>query len=364
MRPVVRAAFAALVVAAACSNPSTASHASPSPTSAADYGPPPPGVALVYVRDASHPSWLIGFDWSGRPRATLKLARGFDPQSSVRQAPDGSAFAYAPSGKGGFEQFLDRLGNTIPNQDPTSRYQDQMWADDSRQLCALGGGVEWDIGLRAPAMPPTSLHPVALNSTNLTSGIIAITLAACSPATDRAVLQYSYFGRPAELWVVRISDGKILEHAAYAAGQVANIVASPDASLVAVNSAASTGQVAPAAASTRILRTSDMSVVASLDPSYGVVAFNSDDSLALAYTTPWASGVATHLALVDVRSGSVAWHYAGGKELGGLFVQPGGRDFAVMLESLSDQGPGASVDLRLVHADGTSTAVPGAFVHP
>ena len=48
--------------------------ATPKPSSPiGEYGPPPPGVNLLYARDPEHPTWLISYDWSGNPQGTIKL---------------------------------------------------------------------------------------------------------------------------------------------------------------------------------------------------------------------------------------------------------------------------------------------------
>jgi len=84
--------------------------ATPGASLMADYGPPPAGVPLLYVKDPTHPTWLIGFDWSGQPRGTLKL----DPAiGSVGMAPDGQAFAVGFGSKGGTGEILDRLGQPL-----------------------------------------------------------------------------------------------------------------------------------------------------------------------------------------------------------------------------------------------------------
>src|SRR3982074_2672710 len=67
--------------------------AQPPPSGERDYGPPPQGVALIYVIDPRNYAWLQAYDWQGNPRGTVKLAPPFDAQSrSIRMAPDGSAF--------------------------------------------------------------------------------------------------------------------------------------------------------------------------------------------------------------------------------------------------------------------------------
>lgn len=351
-----------LGLAGACSSPSTVASVSPKPTLVADHGPPPAGVNLVYVQDPNHSGWLIGFDWTGRPRGTVKLAQPIDPLGSMTQAPDGSAFAYAPGAKGGYQLFLDRLGSPIPVPGaPAVRFEDQMWADDSRHVCTLDSGLQWNIGLIVPGAASFPRHAVAIDPSIVRSGIIAVTFVACSARNDEAVLQYSSFGRPTEFWVVRISDGKILAQRSYPAEQLVNVVASEDGALVATNSGASTGQTAPAAASTIIGRASDLSVVATLEPSVGVLGFNSDDSLALVATTPWASGVATHLALIDVHTGTAIWGYNGGEEFSTFIAQPDGRDLALLLQTPNDSSLHPSVGVVIVRANGTASQIPGRY---
>ena len=93
--------------------PGTNPKASPLASPLADYGPPPAGVPLLYVHDPNNVSWLIGYDWSGNPRGTVKL----DPSApfAVQMAPDGSAFEAGGTYKGGTFQFFDRLGRPIPH---------------------------------------------------------------------------------------------------------------------------------------------------------------------------------------------------------------------------------------------------------
>ena len=326
-----------------------------------DYGPPPAGVPLIYLAYPDHPGWLIGFDWTGKPRGTVKLAMQPDPLAGFSQAPDGSAFAYGFNVKAGTLKFLDRLGQPVGGTSQTPP-QSVMWADDGRHICTLGGpGVEWHLGLLLPGESAPTTHVVAMDSNNLRSGLIAVSFAGCSARNDQAVIQYSYMQRPSEYWVFRISDGKLLAHRTFPADQLVNFVASPDGALIAENSAKSTGQIAPAAPSTIIRRVSDMAVVATLDPTIGVLGFNGDHSMALVATTPWAPGLATHLAVIDVHSGAQTWRSDGSEEMTALLAQPGGKDFAIELQSPNDTARQVSVDLVIVHGDGTSTRIPGRY---
>ena len=138
---------------------------------------------------------------------------------------------------------------------------------------------------------------------------------------------------------------------------LANVVGSGDAGMVAENSPQSVGQISPAALWTIVRRVSDKSVVARLDPSQGVLAFNSDNSLVLVTTTPWVGGLPTHLAVIDLQSGKAIWTYEGPDMFGSSVAQPGGRGFALVLRA-----PGATDlagDVVIVHGDGSSLAFPG-----
>ncbi len=102
--------------------------------SVADYGPPPPGVQLLYVHDPEHASWLIGYDWSGNPRATVKL----DPsKTTVQMAPDGKSFAVGYGAKGGTGEILDRLGQPVEGSGAISSYSQPRWADDNVHICGV-----------------------------------------------------------------------------------------------------------------------------------------------------------------------------------------------------------------------------------
>lgn len=345
------------------SNRGTVSPPKPASSPVGDYGTPPAGEPLFYVRDPNHPTWYIGFDWNGVPRGTIKLSETAEPNAYLRQTPDGSMFVLTPAAKGGDGHYLDRLGRPVAG---ASIYLPlQMWADDNRHYCTLDGfNGQWTLGLRTPGSVTATAHAVAIDSPNLRSGIIAIGFGSCSTVHDRAVLVYSYFPRPPEVWVVRISDGKVLSDHTYDT-TYSDVTASSDGALVAVNSAKSTGYLAgPTAPSTRVIRASNGSLVASLDPSFGVLGFSADDSLALVATSPYASGVATHLAAVDLTTGKVIWRYDGDEYLSGFFIEPIGAAFAVMLQPVSDSDPHPTVSLTIVYRDGRSSGPPGTFLHP
>jgi hypothetical protein len=333
---------------------------------ALDYGPPPAGVPLVYVLDSQHEGWLIGFDWTGKPRGTVKMAQPLDT-SRIGQAPDGSVFGISPNGKGGYTEFMDTLGNRLP-MDPTASdwpvSVPLIWADDGKHMCGIWYSQRgWTLITRIPTGGATSV-PVAIDPDGAISrtGIIGISAVACSLRNDRAVITRGDYGVEAHVWVVRISDGKILSHQTYAANQLMNVTVSSDGTLIVENSAKAAGQIAPAAASTIIRRAADMSVVLTLDSAMGVLGFSSDNSVALVTTSPWAAQVPTHLALIEVQTGKVLWRYEGSMELAAFLAQPNGRKLAVMLKGTAERGMHPSVNVILLNNDGSSAAIPGWYV--
>jgi len=334
-----------------------------------DYGPPPAGWPLFYVGDPKHPGWYIGFDWNGAPRGTIKLAQPVDDTTFLFQAPDGSGFGLPPAGgKGGYDgtQFLDRLGRPLAQTSSSIHFHDLMWAGDSSRLCTLDFDTRaWRVGLMTPGSAPASLHTVAIDDFVSQSGVIAIRFAACSPGNDRAVLTYSVFQYPTIVWVVRLSDGKILLREEHDRNQLADIVASRDGLLIAENSNRLTGYIGgPSAAKTIIRRTSDGSVVTSLEPTIGVRGFSADDSLMLVTTSPWASGVKTNMAAIEVATGKVVWHTEAADEFSGFFTEPLGAGFAIMFKSIYDQAPHPTVYIVMVFTGGASHGPPGTFLHP
>jgi hypothetical protein len=320
---------------------------SPSPV-AVDYGPPPPGVPLVYVQDPHRTGWLIGFDWTGKPRGTVKVSEPLGQYDKLSQAPDGSAFGIEANAKGGLHVYLDRLGNLSPKPSSVINYQFEMWADDSRHVCTLDGlGGHWHLGLTVPGGAQNPANVVAIDPTLARSGIIAFSFAACSARNDRAVITYSYTGRPTAYWVVRISDGAILQQRTYPADHVANVTASMDGSLIAENSGA-----------TVIRRASDLSVTTRLDPTVGVLAFSGDNSSVLVSTAPLGAGLPPNQEVLDLQTGRVLWRGEGTSALAAFALQPAGNAFAV---ALTDGNLPATI--LIIYGDGSRPAkFPGLFI--
>lgn len=327
--------------------------ATPSP--AGDYGPPPAGVPLFYVRDPNHSRWYVGFDWSGAPRGTLKLAQPLDQMNTLLQAPDGSAFQVTIGAKGGGETLLDRLGNAISGTGGT-------WADDNIHTCSLFFDQQkftWTVETGGIGQ---GVRPIALIATDSGVGQTGISLAACSFKNDRAIAVRTSVSWVSEVWVIRISDGQVLSHHTYQDGKVATIVASSDAAYIAENTWDTTHMgAAQTPGVTIVRRVSDWTQVATEGQS-AVRAFSGDDSLVL--TTPNLLAEIPGISVVQVATGKVIWQYAGNSGMAGFFTQPTGPAFAIMLQQLTDQTQHPQVTVVMVFLDGNSVGLPGPLVRP
>jgi hypothetical protein len=324
------------------------------PTPVADYGPPPAGVQLLYVHDPNHATWLIGYDWYGQPRATLKL----DQPAAIKMAPDGQSFALGLNAKGGTGELRDRLGQPIPGSGALPSVALPSWADDSRHLCGMSFDTHALTYTLVTVLPGEAVKSVFVTPRVQTDQEI-FTLASCSFNNDRAVIVRTTTSSLTDVWVVKISDGKVVSRSTYDGSLLSNVVGSADAVLVAENSGLSVGRLGATAPKTTIRRVADRSVVTTLDPSIGVLAFSSDDSLALVTTTPWVGGQPTQLAVIELQSGRTIWRYNGPDMIGSYIPQPAGRDFALVLRNPVAQDPLAGV--MVVHSDGTSVQLPRRY---
>jgi hypothetical protein len=319
--------------------PAVTPRATPNASPLADYGPPPAGIPLIYVHDPTQPTWLVGYDWSGKPRGTVKLGQAIDAGQYVGMAPDGQEFLVSPTAKGGSGVFLDRLGAPIPALGGTGGYFGGVWADDNRHYCTVTVDQRtfaWTFVTQGAGEAP---KPVAVIARDTGLGETGIGVAACSYKNDQAVLVRTVVAWPSEMWVMQISTGKVLSHATIA-GQPANLVASIDTLLTAENSNMSVSGLQQGFPSTVIHRVSDGSVVVTLDAIMGVLAFSRDNSLVLVTTAPSSQGQPAHIAVVDVKSMQIIWRYDGPEGLGTFLAEQGGNLDAAF-------GPGFAIALTL-----------------
>jgi hypothetical protein len=329
----------------------------PKASPVADYGPPPAGVPLLYVHDPNHPSWLIGYDWSGIARGTVKLDQA---QPGVRMAPDGQTFGVLGA-KGGIGQFLDRLGRPITGPNAPLDFSGGMWADDNLHLCSVQLNQQTFEWILDTQLPGEAVKRVAVIARDAGVGQSGVTVIACSFKSNVAIALRTTIAWPAELWVIRLTDGSVLAHRTYPFQELATVVASADGEYLAENSATQN--------QTQIRRVSDWTLVKTHDTGQAV-AFSSDDSLVLLGTTP------VHLQLMDWKSGQVTWQYADSEVLFSWVAQPDGRGFALAFGTptqLVPTGCGSAPqtpcrqiedplrDVVILHADGSETDIPGRY---
>ena len=339
-----------------------------------DYGPPPAGVPLMYLIDPRNDTWLQAYDWQGQPRGTIKFGKPVNVgYMNVFPAPDGSRFRYQPEYGGGVE-YLDRLGRPIaPGLLPYAPLDYAgLWADDNRHLCVMRFATpsgEWGL---YTTLPGESDHLVGVIPPPASIGDPAPFLGSCSFRNDRAIVIRTTFRTeqlapdpPSELWVFRISDGKLLSDYKYSnPSQVEEVIASSDGLLIAEVSSRSTASPKAGAPSTIIRRVSDRSVVATLDPSVKVLAFSGDDSrvlvaIGMGYRTAQAHEQPVSLSVINLRSGRVTWHEQ--DSMMTVSVQPDGPDFAIS----SPVGPSPANSplgaFEIIHGDGSVTRIPGSY---
>jgi hypothetical protein len=321
-----------------------------------DYGPPPPGVPLLYEWDLSRPGALLGFDWSGRPRATLQLGAGLTwPTAGIQMSPDGQFFhlySYGPA-----QPILDRLGH--PTADALIF---GIWADDNRHVCALSPGQLLIQGPNAPTRQVTARLA-------LKSATASIKLAACSIKNDRAIAVGYSGALVSDLWSIRLSDGHVMSQRTYASSYLASIVASRDATLVAENIPFATHVPRlTAPTSTVVRRVSDWQVLFTLPGSSVARGFSDDDSRVLA-VWPLTAGGQILTEIIDRTSGLVVWHSQSNQELRSFETNSGTGDFALAMgEQIIVACPPTAatpcslfddVGVVLVRSDGSTIQIPG-----
>jgi hypothetical protein len=338
-------------------NPQATPQATPA---GGDYGPPPAGVPLLYVHDPDHVKWLIAFDWTGHPRGTVKPDQALPANQAMalQQAPDGQTFLSAPAAKGGSPQFFDRLGREIPTP-AGERFTGGIWADDYRHWCSVGFDQNTYVWTLVTQLSGEAARHVAVVAQDSGVGQTGISMAACSFANDQAILVRTSVSWPSELWVIKLSTGKVLSHHTYAVEMLAQVTASRDSLYIAESSSKSDGRLASSSASSTVYRrVSDWTVVLSRPATEGVLAMSEDGSLALVQALIDAQS--RNQAIIDLRTGKEIWHGQGGS-LSGYLAKPGGSDFALVYTLAGAQNPTPG-DILIVHADGSVDKFPQRYL--
>jgi hypothetical protein len=346
-----------LVARSLTGNPSGIGVRAPGPV-AVDHGTPPDGVNLLYLHDPNMPAWLIGYDWSGKVRGTVR----FNPGQGGTMAPDGQSFVMNAGGKGGSGTFFDNVGQPFPWQGGVLEYASNVWADDSRHMCTVSldqQTFEWALNTQLPTEP---IKKVAVIARDPGAGQSGISLLACSIHNDLAIAVRTTIAWPAELWVIRLSDGSVLAHHTYPFQELYPLVASADGNYLGENvitTQAKTG----AAVTARIRRVSDWTIVATLPANDGALGFSGDGSIVLVSTEPTMNPEPRRFEIVDWKAGRVIWRNPT-KTLASFTAEPGGTSFALALQrpqSPTVNYPDPARDVTIVRGDGTSTTLAERF---
>ena len=343
---------------AVSASPSPSAIPSPTPTPAAppDYGPPPAGVDLFYLQWPSAPTWLIGFDWTGKPRATVHLA-ALDGQtdeagSGISVAPNGLGFAY-----GGVMTF-DRLGRAIYAGTPLSKGSlGMLWSEDAQLLCGVetesstvdsAGNATEDFYLvrRSPTGPPVRVAKFL--HLNFVSGDMGYSAVACSHWLDRALLLKTVCCGTQGAVVLRLSDGARL--GTWTRGKGAGQpVFSPDGQEVAEPTLGPYGT----STSTEVRLVLGGTVLARYGAGVDFLGFSGDNRFAVVANGP-------RLQVIEVSTRRVIWTDAGGLALARVVARPFSGDLVLAFTAANKSPDGIVV----VHADGTSTALDGKWLVP
>jgi hypothetical protein len=372
------------IIAVACGGGAAKQVATPpgSPASAAsgptpvavpphDYGPPPDGVELVYVQDPGSPSWLIGFDWQGRPRATVHLKEldgaGVGP-AAVSVAPNGAGFE-GGSGATGAVYTFDRLGRLVYQYVSGAKGgMVSSWSEDGAVLCGIDESIsqndttDFFLVRRAPTV--TFLRVARFQELDGVPGDLGYDVFACSNRLDRALVVKTVCCGVQGAIAIRLSDGTILGTWERDAGSP---IFSPDGQLV----ADPTVDPAGATTSTVVSLLLGGTVLARYGPGVAFRAFSSDNQLAVVVADRAGGPVAQ---VIEVATRRVVWQDGSSRSVSGVWARPGTADMAIAFTASPEKVPcpGASSQscinpssqVVIVRQDGSSVDLKGSFLLP
>jgi hypothetical protein len=337
--------------------------ASPSPSALPDYGAPPAGVDLLYAQVPGWPSWLIGYDWQGQPRATVHLKE----LDSAANIPFG--ITVAPNGGGftGGEYTFDRLGNAVYQYPITGKgFAVNTFSEDGALLCGVNeaatatdsngsGTMDFYLMRRIPTGPPVTV--VRFLHLNAIPGDMGYHLFACSHWLDRALAIRTVCCGVTGATTIQISDGTILGTWERDAGSP---VFSPDGQLVADPVVDSSGNTLSTVVSTVLGGV----VIARYGPGVTFRAFSSNNRYAVVLAAGSGGPVAQ---VVQVNSRRVVWSDSSSRGINAVWSRPGTGDMAIAFTASPAQVPCNSSapctnpesNVVIVHSDGSSVALSG-----
>ncbi len=341
------------VAPSAAATPSVS--ASPTAAPPPDYGPPPAGVDLFYLQWPASPTWLIGFDWSGTPRATVHL-REVDGQtdpygSGIAVAPNGSAFATPV-------MTFDRLGQLIYKASaPASKGSlITQFSENGQLMCGVeeqtsgidsnGNGTTDFYLVRRPLTGP-GVRVAKFLHLDAIPGDMGYTAASCSQWLDRVLLVRTVCCGIQGALVLRLSDGARIGTWTRDAGQP---VFSPDGQLVADPTWTPAGRTM----STEVKLVVGGTVLARYGPDVAFQAFSGDNRLAVVVN-------AGRTEVIEVATRRVVWRDSLVRALARVVARPFSGDVALVFGDPSRAQP---MNVVLVRANGASAALAGQWLVP
>ena len=337
-----------------------------------EYGQPPAGVDLLYVTVPGWPTYLLGYDWQGNPRATVHLK---ELDGSAPTNPGG--ISVAPNGQG-FESgayTFDRLGRVVYQHDPSPKgFTIRTWSEDGAMLCGVeevhptingngSGTTDYYLDRRTPSGPPARvarfLHIDAI------PGDMGYYSVACSHRLDRALLVQTVCCSIASAMAIRLSDGTVLGTWKRDAGSP---IFSPDGQLVADPRYGPSGS---ASLSTVVRTVLGGTVLARYGEGITFKALSGNDQFAVVSVDGTGGSQTRVIELVTKR---LVWRDSSDRSLRAVWARPGSGDIALAFPASATQFPcpsgqsGLCADpesvVVLVHADGSFVALPGVFELP
>ncbi len=352
---------------AASPAPSAGPSPTPSPAPPPDYGAPPAGVELFYVQVPGWPAWLIGYDWAGRPRATvhLKEAETSDnTQFGISVAPNGAGFVAG-------QYTFDRNGKLIFQYPITGKGGDATtWSEDGTVLC----GVSAASTMTDPATAAGYTDYYFIRRTPTTStvtvsrflhvdgipGDMGFDMYACTNWLDRALAIKTVCCGIWGATTLRISDGAVLGTWTRSGG---GPVFSPDGQLVAdpvVDGAGNT-------LSTTVGTVLGGVVIGRYGAGVTFRAFSRDNRYAVVQVGGSSGPIAQ---VIQVSTRRVVWQDSTSRPINSVWARPDGGDLAVAFTAQPYQVDcNSSVPCRnpqsnvvVIHPDGSSVSLGGDFL--
>lgn len=324
------------LVAASCGQTSSpAAHMATSPTPLSHLVVSDSTPIIIYADPAS-PTQLDGMTWDGQTAGKLS-----EQLPSGQGNPQNNLFASA-------SDVEDRSGAAVMKGTYGAKVFAGTWADDGRHFCQVvpfdnpgDGGIQTTLQLVTVGADTRDVAKAGmLNNQTFVS------VAACSPSADRAIVVQSG-GQgigTAQVWGIQLSTGRTIWTHDYTQSPAnVHVVASRDGAYVAENLTAGGSTVFG----------SDGKAITKLPSS--IEAFSWDGSLAV---VDHGYGTAP-VEVISWRDGTVIWTGPSGAGLLNAQPQPDGSELAIWVLPTADflqKLPQGGSDLFVISATGRSIA--------